>query len=198
MAKAKATKATSTSLWTVKQLGQHFSEVAHTSHKALKECWAQAHAIYVSVGADKDKQQTVKAAIVEVYTRAFTQEGEYFGMTPKALANKLRKVCGILADSKKPDAVQKAKSRGSKGKANKVKAVKKPTGSVATTRAPITHADKGATFRPAHWREDIEPALQYLAMTIKPCATSDIVKAKQFAVETVAYIAKVMKINNAK
>jgi hypothetical protein len=197
MAKAKATKATSTSLWTVKQLGQHFSEVAHTSHKALKECWAQAHAIYVSVGADKDKQQTVKAAIVEVYTRAFTQEGEYFGMTPKALANKLRKVCGILADSKKPDAVQKAKSRGSKGKANKVKAVKKPTGSMATSKQGAK-VDLGVSFRPKFWREDIEPALQYLAMTIKPCATSDIVKAKQFAVETVAYIAKVMKINNAK
>ena len=197
MAKAKATKATSTSLWTVKQLGQHFSEVAHTSHKALKECWAQAHAIYVSVGADKDKQQTVKAAIVEVYTRAFTQEGEYFGMTPKALANKLRKVCGILADSKKPDAVQKAKSRGSKGKANKVKKVKKPTGSLATSKQG-GKVDLGMTFRPAHWREDIEPALQYLAMTIKPCATSDNVKAKQFAIEATAFIAKVMKINNAK
>ena len=134
MAKAKATKATSTSLWTVKQLGQHFNEVAHTSHKALKECWAQARSIYLSVGADKDKQKVVRDAIVEVYTRAFTDGVEYFGMTPKALQNKMRSVCGILADSKKPDAVKKAKARGSKGKGNKVKKVKKPNGSVATSK----------------------------------------------------------------
>ena len=197
MAKAKATKATSTSLWTVKQLGQHFNEVAHTSHKALKECWAQARSIYLSVGADKDKQKVVRDAIVEVYTRAFTDGAEYFGMTPKALQNKMRSVCGILADSKKPDAVKKAKARGSKGKGNKVKAVKKPNGSVATSKQG-GKVDLGMTFRPKFWREDIEPALQLLALAIKPCATSDIVKAKQFAVETVAYIAKVMKINNAK
>ena len=197
MAKAKATKATSTSLWTVKQLGQHFNEVAHTSHKALKECWAQARSIYLSVGADKDKQKVVRDAIVEVYTRAFTDGVEYFGMTPKALQNKMRSVCGILADSKKPDAVKKAKARGSKGKGNKVKAVKKPNGSVATSKQG-GKVDLGMTFRPAHWREDIEPALQYLAMTIKPCATSDNVKAKQFAIEATAFIAKVMKINNAK
>ena len=197
MAKAKATKATSTSLWTVKQLGQHFNEVAHTSHKALKECWAQARSIYLSVGADKDKQKVVRDAIVEVYTRAFTDGVEYFGMTPKALQNKMRSVCGILADSKKPDAVKKAKARGSKGKGNKVKKVKKPTGSLATSKQG-GKVDLGMTFRPAHWREDIEPALQYLAMTIKPCATSDNVKAKQFAIEATAFIAKVMKINNAK
>ena len=197
MAKAKATKATSTSLWTVKQLGQHFNEVAHTSHKALKECWAQARSIYLSVGADKDKQKVVRDAIVEVYTRAFTDGVEYFGMTPKALQNKMRSVCGILADSKKPDAVKKAKARGSKGKGNKVKKVKKPNGSVATSKQG-GKVDLGMTFRPAHWREDIEPALQYLAMTIKPCATSDNVKAKQFAIEATAFIAKVMKINNAK
>ena len=197
MAKAKATKATSTSLWTVKQLGQHFNEVAHTSHKALKECWAQARSIYLSVGADKDKQKVVRDAIVEVYTRAFTDGVEYFGMTPKALQNKMRSVCGILADSKKPDAVKKAKARGSKGKGNKVKKVKKPAGSLATSKQG-GKVDLGMTFRPAHWREDIEPALQYLAMTIKPCATSDNVKAKQFAIEATAFIAKVMKINNAK
>ena len=197
MAKAKATKATSTSLWTVKQLGQHFNEVAHTSHKALKECWAQARSIYLSVGADKDKQKVVRDAIVEVYTRAFTDGVEYFGMTPKALQNKMRSVCGILADSKKPDAVKKAKARGSKGKGNKAKKVKKPNGSVATSKQG-GKVDLGMTFRPAHWREDIEPALQYLAMTIKPCATSDNVKAKQFAIEATAFIAKVMKINNAK
>ena len=198
MAKAKATKATSTSLITLKQLGAQFEVVAKSSHKALKECWASAHAIYMSVGADKDKQQTVKAAIAEVYTRAFTDDaGEYFGMDKKSLANKLRKVCGILADSKKPDAVKKAKARGSKGKGNKVKAVKKPSGSVATSKQG-GKVDLGMTFRPKFWREDIEPALQLLALAIKPCATSDIVKAKQFAVETVAYIAKVMKINNAK
>lgn len=196
MAKAKAT---TTSLLTLKQLGAQFEVVAKSSHKALKECWASAHAIYMSVGADKDKQQTVKAAITKVYTRAFTDDaGEYFGMDKKSLANKLRKVCGLLADSTKPSAVAQAKLRGTKGKANKAKAGKKPTGSVATTRAPITHADKGATFRPAHWREDIEPALQLLALAVKPCAQSDVKQQNDFAQATVIYLKTIMKINNTK
>jgi len=156
---AKKTAATSTTLWTVKQLGQHFGEVANTSHKALKECWEQARNIYLSVGADKDKQQTVKAAISAVYIRAFTDGAEYFGMDKKSLANKLRKVCGLLADSTKPSAQSKAKSRGSKGKANKVIKVKKPTGGIATSRTATSLADKGATFRPAYWRTDIQSLL---------------------------------------
>jgi hypothetical protein len=198
MAKTTATKTTSTTLWTVKQLGQHFEAVANTSHKALKECWEQAHNIYLSVGADKDKQQTVKAAIAEVYTRAFTDGGEYFGMDKKSLANKLRKVCGLLADSKKPDAVRIAKARGSKGKGNKVTKVKKPTGGIATSRTATSLADKGATFRPSHWREDIEPALQLLALAVSPCAKSEVKQQKDFAQATVIYLKTIMKINNTK
>ncbi|MEI6357976.1 MAG: hypothetical protein WCP53_12890 [Verrucomicrobiota bacterium] len=161
MAKNAVTKAVKiTKLITLKQLGAQFQDVAKSSHKALKECWASAHAIYMSVGADKDKQQVVKTEIRAVYTSAFTDEaGEYFGMTSGALANKMRKVCGLLADSTKASAQSKAKSRGSKGKGNRVTQVKKPTGGVATSRTATSSADKGATFRPAYWRTDIQSLL---------------------------------------
>lgn len=196
---AKTTKATSTSLLTIKQLGAQFEAVATSSRAALAECWANAKAIYMAVGADKDRQQTVKKGIADIYVSAFTDKaGEYFGMTPKALQNKMRAVCGILADSKKPAAIKQAKARGSKGKGNKVQTVKKPTGGIATARAPITHADKGTSFRPAHWREDIEPALQLLALAVKPCADSDGQQQNKFAQATVAYLKTVMQINNTK
>lgn len=196
---AKTSKATSTSLLTIKQLGAQFKAVATSSRAALAECWANAKAIYLSVGADKDRQQTVKKGIADIYVRAFTDEaGEYFGMQPKALANKMRLVFGLLADSKRPDAVKQAIKRGSKGKGNKVKVVKKPTGGIATSRTSTILADKGATFRPAHWREDIEPALQLLALAVKPCAQSNVQQQNKFAQATVIYLKTIMKINNEK